>query len=139
MNKDTVPDRFPMPRIDEIVDMVGCTKPKVFSSLDLMRGYHQVKMAEDSKHKTEFTCHLGLYHYRRMPFGLTNAPANFQRLISQLFSGPEWAFVFVYLDDILVVSGSVEEQVVHVKKVLKCIGEAGLRLKASLQHRRLST
>ena len=129
MNKDTVPDRFKMPRIDELVDMVGRTKPKVFSSLDLMRGYHQVKIAEDSKHKTAFTCHLGLYHYRRMPFGLTNAPATFQRLISQLFSGPEWAFVFVYLDDILVVSGSVEEQVVHVKKVLKRIGEAGLRLK----------
>ena len=89
VNKDTVPDRFPMPRIDELADKVGRTKPKVFSSLDLMRGYHQVKMAEDSKHKTAFTCHLGLYHYRRMPFGLTNAPATFQRLMSQLFSGPE--------------------------------------------------
>ena len=49
---DTVPDRFLMPRIDELVDMVGCTQPKVFTCLDLMRGYHQVKMSKDSKHKT---------------------------------------------------------------------------------------
>jgi len=89
VNKDMVPDCFPMPRIDKLVDMVGRTKPKVFSSLDLMRDYHQVRMAEDSKHKTAFTCHLGLYQYRRMPFGLTNALATFQRLMSQLFSGPE--------------------------------------------------
>ena len=61
-------------------------------------------MTEDSKSKTAFTCHLGLYQYirRRMPFGLTNAPATLQKLISQLFSGPEWAYVFVYLDDRLV-------------------------------------
>ena len=95
VNKNTIPDRFPMPRIDELVDMVGRTQPRVFTCLDLMRGYHQVKMSEDSKPKTAFTCHLGLYQYRRMPFGLTNAPATFQRLMSQLFSGPEWAFVFV--------------------------------------------
>ena len=48
VNKDTVPDRYPMPSTDEMVDMVGCNQPTVFSSLDLMRGYHQVKMAEDS-------------------------------------------------------------------------------------------
>ena len=89
VNKDTVPDRYPMPRIDELVDMIGHHQPTVFSLLDLMRGYHQVRMAEDSKHKTAFTCHLGLYQYRRMPFGLTNAPATFQRLMSQLFSGQE--------------------------------------------------
>ena len=128
-NKDTVPDCFPMPRIDELVEMVGRTKPRVFSSLDLMRGYHQVRMAEDSKHKMAFTCHLGLYQYRRMPFGLTNAPATFQRLMFQLFSGSEWTFVFVYLDDILVASSSVEEHVLHVRKVLQQIREAGLRLK----------
>ena len=77
VNKDTVPDKYPMPRIDELVDMVGHQQPTVFSSLDLMRGYHQVKMSEDSKDKTAFTCHLGLYHYLRMPFWLTNALATF--------------------------------------------------------------
>ena len=119
VNKDTVPDKYPMPRIDELVDMVGRRQPTVFSSLDLMRGYHQVKMSEDAKPKTAFTCHLGLYQYRRMPFGLTNAPATFQRLMSQLFSGPEWDFVFVYLDDILIASASIDEHLKHVEKVLQ--------------------
>ena len=107
INQSTVLDRYPIPRIDELVDMVGCRKPRIFSSLDLMRGYHQVRMAEDSKQKTAFTCHLGLFQYRRMLFGLTNAPATFQHLMSQLFSGKEWAFVFVYLDDILIASESI--------------------------------
>ena len=77
-NRDTVADRYPIPRIDELIDAVGNCKGKWFTSLDLMKGYHQVQMAEDSKCKTAFTCHLGLFHYRRMLFGLTNAPATFQ-------------------------------------------------------------
>ena len=111
--------------------MVGRKQPTIFSSLDLMRGYHQVKMSDDDKHKTAFTCHLGLYQYRRMPFGLTNAPATFQRLMAQLFSGPEWDFVFVYLDDILIASASINEHLEHVEKVLKRLVQAGLRLKPS--------
>jgi len=86
-------------------------------------------MAEDSKHKTAFTCHLGFYQYRRMLFGLTNATATFQRLMSQLFSGRGWTFLFVYLDGLLVASNSAEEHVIHVKRVLEQIREAGLRLK----------
>ena len=86
------------------MDMVGKRKAKIFSSLDLMKGYHQVRMEEDSKAKTAFTCHLGHCQYQRMPFGLTNAPATFQTLMGKLFGGKDWDFVFVYLDDILVVS-----------------------------------
>jgi len=134
VNKDMVPDCSPMPRIEELVDMVGYTKPKVFLSLDLMRDYHKVRMAEDSKHKTALTCHLGLYQYWRMPFGLTNSPATIQRLMSQLFSGPELTFVFIYLDDLLVASSSVEEHVLHVERVVEQIREAGLRLKLEKCH-----
>ena len=131
VNKDTVPDRYPMPRIDKLVDMVGRNQPTVFFSLNLMRGYHQVKMAEDSKHKTAFTCHLGLYQYRRMPFGLTNVPAIVQRLMAQLFSDQDWNYVFVYLDDILVASKSMSEHKEHVQKVLQQLKKSGLRLKPS--------
>ena len=42
VNKDTIPDKYPIPRIDEMIDMVGKNKPQVFTSLDLMRDYHQV-------------------------------------------------------------------------------------------------
>ena len=66
-----------------------------------------------------------------MPFGLTNAPATFQRLMSQLFSGKEWEFVTVYLDDVLIVSQNITEHLEHIKKVLVQLSEAGLRLKPS--------
>ena len=131
VNKDTIPDKYLISRIDELIDMVGRNKPRVFTSLDLMCGYYQVKMAESSKHKTAFVCHLGQYQYRRMPFGLTNVPATFQRLMSQLFSGKEWEFVSVYLDDVLIASRDIKEHVEHVKKVLLKVSEAGLRLKPS--------
>ena len=66
-----------------------------------------------------------------MPFGLTNAPATFQRLMNQLFSGDEWRFVFVYLDDLLIVSKSIQEHQEHCKKVLARLRQAGLKLKPS--------
>ena len=129
LNKDTVQDRFPILRIDELVDMVGRCKATVFSALDLMKGYHQVKMTQEDKEKTAFICPNGLFQYRRMPFGLTNAPATFQRLMTSLFVGNEWPFVFIYLDDILIASRSMEEHVIHVTKVLDKLREAGLRLR----------
>ena len=94
-----------------------------------MKGYHQIKMASESKEKTAFTCHLGLFQYRRMPFGLTNAPATFQRLMNKLFCGPKWNFLFVYLDDLLIVSQSFQEHLKHVEQVLKQLEDAGLRLR----------
>ena len=108
--------------------MVGKRKVKILSSLDLMKGYHQVRI-EDSKTKTAFTCHLGHYQYQHMSFCLTNVPATFQRLMAKLFGGKDWDFVFVYLDDILVVSPSMEVHLSHLEKVATRIQEAGLRLR----------
>ena len=129
INKDTVSDCFPIPRIDDLIDLVGRCQGRVFTTLDLMKGYHQIRMHPDSKDKTAFTCHMGHFQYRRMPFGLTNAPATFQRLMNQLFCGKVWDFVFVYLDDLLIVSKSVQEHLGHLKKVLDHLDKAGLRLK----------
>ena len=129
INKDTVPDCFPIPRIDDLIDMVGRCKGKVFTTLDLMKGYHQIRMHSESKDKTAFTCHMGHFQYRRMPFGLTNAPATFQRLMSQLFNGREWDFLFIYLDDLLIVSKSMSEHLEHLEKVLNRLMEVGLKLK----------
>ena len=78
INKGTIPDCYPIPRIDDLIDTIGRCHGKIFTTLDLLKGYHQIKMAPESKEKTAFTCHLGLFQYRRMPFGLTNAPGTFQ-------------------------------------------------------------
>ena len=131
LNQDTIPGRYPMPRVDELVDAIGHRKGRYFSTLDMMKGYHQVKMDEQSKCNTVFTCHRGLFQYCRMPFGLTNTPATFQRLMDKLFAGQEWDSVFVYLDDILIVSNSMEDHLRDVGLVLDKLSEAGLRLKPS--------
>jgi len=129
LNRDTVPDYYPIPWIDEFMDMVGKRRATIFSSLDLMKGYHQVRMEENSKLKIAFTCHLGLYQYRRMPFGLTNTPATFQRLMGRLFGGKDWDFVFVYLDDILITSQTLQEHLEHLQKVAQRLKDSGLRLR----------
>ena len=77
INKYAIPDRYPIPRIDELIDTVGRQKGKIFTSLDLMKGYHQIRVADSDRPKTAFICHQGLFQFRRMPFGLTNAPATF--------------------------------------------------------------
>jgi len=86
-------------------------------------------MHQESKEKTAFACHMGHFQYRRMPFGLTNAPATFRQLMSQLFSGQAWEFVFVYLENLLIVSKSVAEHLEHLRKVLDWLMEVGLKLK----------
>ena len=75
LNKDTAPDRYPLPHIDELMDMVGRRHARVFSSLDLMKGYRYLPPGNNSKPKIAFICHLSLYQYRCMAFGLTNSPA----------------------------------------------------------------
>ena len=117
VNKDTILDRYPLPHVDELIDSIGNHKAVYFTKLDLMLGYYQVKMAEKSKEKTAFVCHHGLYQFRRTPFGLTNTPATFQRLMEGLFAG--WDFVFIHLDDILIVSKSFPEHITHITQVLK--------------------
>ena len=128
LNKDTVPDRYPLPRIDELMDMVGRQHARVFSSLDLMKGYHQVTMEESSKPKTAFICHLGLYQYRCMSFGLTDAPATFQRqkwvryLVVE--TGTSYSCILMIYQ-----SQTIKEHLDHLQKVFHRLRESGLQLK----------
>ncbi len=86
VNSVTKKDKFPLPRVDDLLDQLGETK--YFSSLDLASGYWQIKVHPDSRSKTAFVTHQGLYEFSVMPFGLTNAPSVFQRLMQRVLLGP---------------------------------------------------
>ncbi len=85
LNQLTVKDSYPLPRVDESLDFLS--RGKFLTTIDLARGYWQVSMAEDSKHKTAFVSHCGLFQFRVLPFGLCNAPATFQRLMNNVLAG----------------------------------------------------
>jgi hypothetical protein len=130
LNKVTVRNSWPLPRIDELLDKLH--KATVFSSLDLAQGYHQFAIAQEDIPKTAFKAPMGLFEYTVLPFGLTNAPATFSRKMHELFHkfivGPN-AFVVVYLDDILVYSTSADEHLLHLQQVLQVLRDNNLYAK----------
>jgi len=136
LNSVTKTDTFLLPRIDDLLDQLG--NAKYFSTLDLAAGYWQVQMHPNSREKTAFITHQGLYEFAVMPFGLKNAPAVFQRLMQKVLMGlnPEDGpdFVSVYLDNVLIFSDTFEAHLVHLRQVLQRFQTAGLKLKPSKCH-----
>ena len=107
LNSVTKKDQYPLPRIEDILDAVGGMH--YFSTLDLASGYWQIEMRDEASQKSAFATHCGLHEFVRMPFGLCNAPATFQRLMEVVLSDLLWNVCFVYIDDILVCSCSIQE------------------------------
>ena len=85
LNQVTVKDKYPLPRIDHLLDKLH--EARVFSSLDLQSGYHQVRIADKDVLRTAFRTHdyKGLSEFKVLSFGLTNAPALFQRELNRVF------------------------------------------------------
>ena len=106
LNAITVKNRYPLPRIDELMDRLQGAK--VFSKIDLASGYHQIKVAECDQHKTAFRTRFGHFEFKVLPFGLTSAPATFMRLMNDTLMPYLDKFVIVYLDDICIYSKKPE-------------------------------
>lgn len=132
LNQVTRKDAHPLPNIQDVFDSMHGAK--YFSTLDLKSGYWQLKMAASSIPKTAFTCHLGLYEFKRLPFGLTNAPAIFQREVSKALSGLLGKICLVYIDDIVVFSKTEHEHAQHLEQVFQRLRQVGLQVKASKCH-----
>src|SRR3954447_6462071 len=127
LNKITKVDRYPLPRIDELLESFrnGCW----FTTLDLASGYWQVEMREEDKEKTAFISHQGLYEFNVMPFGLCNAPSTFQRLMNYILQKFLGKFVAVYLDDIIIYSTTFEQHIDHIRQVFEALRSATLKIK----------
>ncbi|KAL0561651.1 hypothetical protein IC582_002091 [Cucumis melo] len=129
LNKVTVKNRYPLPRIDVLFDQLqGAT---VFSKIDLRSGYHQLRIKDGDVPKTAFRSRYGHYEFIVMSFGLTNAPAVFMDLMNRVFREFLDTFVIVFIDDILIYSKTEAEHEEHLRIVLQTLRDNKLYAKFS--------
>lgn len=126
LNKKLIPDKFPLPRMDEILDSLG--KAKYFSIMDLQAGYHQIPLDKESRPLTAFCTDRGFYQWKVLPFGLNIAPASFTRMMTIAFSGLSPEQSFIYMDDLIVIGYSENHHIDNLKQVFETCRKHNLKL-----------
>ena len=129
MNKLTVKNKYPLPRIADLFDQLKGAS--IFSKIDLLSGYHQLKIKNTDVHKTAFRTQYEHYEFLVMSFGLTNAPAAFMDLMNHVFRPYVDQFVVVFINDILVYSKDQENHNTHLRVVLETLRKEQLHAKLS--------
>lgn len=126
LNKNLIADKFPLPRIDDILDNLG--KAKHFSVLDLYSGFHQIPLAKESREMTAFSTEKGAFQWKVLPFGLNVAPNSFSRMMQLAFSGLPPHAMFIYMDDIIVIGSSIKNHLENLKIVFNTCRKCNLKI-----------
>ncbi|GJR17408.1 putative nucleotidyltransferase, ribonuclease H [Tanacetum coccineum] len=129
LNKLTVKNRYPLPRIDDLFDQLQGSS--LYLKIDLRSGYHQLRVRDEDIPKTAFRTRYGHYEFQVMPFGLTNAPAVFMDLMNRVCKPYLDKFVIVFIDDILIYSRNKEEHANHLRIILELLKKEKLYAKFS--------
>ena len=128
LNAATVKDAFPLPRVDD--SLPALSSSRWFSTLDLASGYLQLAMDPNTQEKSAFVIPSRYaYEWNVMPFGLCNAPSTFARLMELVLKDPHWKICLIYLDDVIVMGRTFEEELERLKQVFARLACAGLKLK----------
>jgi len=138
LNKITKLDKYPIPRMDDMLSFLGGFK--YLSVFDLSKGFFQIEMYPPHKERTAFISHRGFYQFKRLPMGCCNSPATFMRTVDAVLGDLKYFCCLGYFDDIIIFSNSFEEHLQHLQMVLDRIREAGFTIhpkKAQLCRKRL--
>ena len=129
VNSVTKPEKFPMPNLSDSI--YSAHNIKFFSKIDLVKGYYQVPIDEESQPMTAFSTQHNQYHFKRLSFGLKNSGIQFQRNMQEVLSEFSSKKVIVYIDDIMIISETFEEHLDIIERVLTTLWKNGIKIKVS--------
>lgn len=132
LNNETITDKYPIPDINMTILNLG--RAKIFSTIDLESGYHQISIKEADREKTAFSVNHAKFHFKRMPFGLKNAPAIFQRCVNDILHEYIGKFAYVYIDDVLIFSNNYEDHLEHVSTIIQALNRANMKVSDEKSH-----
>lgn len=129
LNEVTIPDRYPIPEINEVLAQLG--KNEFFSVIDLKSGFHQIPLKEADMEKTAFSINNAKYEFTRLPFGLKNAPAIFQRALDDILREYIGKICYVYIDDIIIFGPDEQTHLSNMETVFETLQKANMKVQSN--------